>query len=131
MVVLLHIELITCRLPPWRCRVHYSSRKPRTEHNPLKNGILMIRLDLVPWLETTAAVGMNQPVRGAPIPPHGEVQTRAGQFRRRVLAHHAFAPRRDCRTPARCRQDPQRGSRAAYRVLRWACRPSGARGDDS
>src|ERR1017187_2104544 len=84
MVVLLHIELITCRLPPWRCRVYYFSCKPRTEHNPLKNGILMIRLDLVPWLETTAAVGMNQPVRGAPIPPHGEVQTRSGQFSRRA-----------------------------------------------
>src|SRR5664280_3006 len=67
MVVLLHIELISCRLPPCLCSVHHFSCKPRTEHNPLKNGILMIRLDLVPWLETTAAVGMDQPVRGAPI----------------------------------------------------------------
>src|ERR1035438_3716540 len=92
MVVLLHIELISCRLPPRRCRVHHFSCKPRTEHNPLKNGILRIRLDLVPWLETTAAVGMNQPVCGAPIPPHGEVQTRSGQFSRRArLARPALA----------------------------------------
>src|ERR1035437_7145441 len=49
-------------------QVYHFSRKPRTEHNPLKNGILMIRLDLVPWLETTTAVGMDQPVRCAPIP---------------------------------------------------------------
>jgi hypothetical protein len=41
----------------------------------------MIRLDLVPWLETTTAVGMDQPVHCAPIPlSHGEVQTRSGQF---------------------------------------------------
>ena len=44
----------------------------------------MIRLKLVPWLETTTAVGMDQPSAVRPSHSHGEVQPRTGQFRRRV-----------------------------------------------
>src|ERR1039457_4564314 len=97
-----------------------------TEHNPLKNGILMIRLKLVPWLETTTAVGMDQPFAVRPSHSHGEVQPRAGQFRRRVpLARHALAlfpradgseaagARRDFRAPAGGRREAEGGRRAA------------------
>ena len=73
---------------------------PQTEDRtqPVDKKLLMIRLELVPWLETTTAVGMGQPFAVRPSHSHGEVQTRSGQFSRRAcLARHALAllPRPD------------------------------------
>jgi hypothetical protein len=55
---------------------------PQTEDRtqPIETKLLMIRLKLVPWLETTTAVGMDQPFAVRPSHSHGEVQPRAGQF---------------------------------------------------
>src|ERR1035441_443712 len=56
---------------------------PQTEDRtqPIDKRLLMIRLWLVPWLETTTAVGMGQPFALRPSHSHGDVQPRAGQFR--------------------------------------------------
>src|ERR1035437_7104256 len=98
---------------------------PQTDDRtqPIEKKLLMMRLELVPWLETTTAVGMGQPFAVRPSHNHGEVQPRAGQFRRRArLARHAVAllpradgsqttrPGRDRRTPARSRREAQEGS---------------------
>src|ERR1017187_6205695 len=95
---------------------------PQTEDRtqPIETKLLMIRLELVPWLETTTAVGMGQPFAVRPSHSHGEVQTRSGQFSRRAcLARHALAllprpdgseaarPRRDCSAPGCGRREAE------------------------